>query len=75
MSSNPLPADGYFRLAHIVGNPKAKPPIPALVPVGRSTWFRWVRSGRAPKPLKLGPGITCWRVSDVIQFIEEASRE
>jgi hypothetical protein len=29
-----LPATGYLRLYQIIGNPKADPPIPPLIPVG-----------------------------------------
>lgn len=36
-----------------------------LVPVSRSTWWRYVQSGKAPLPVKLGPGITAWRVGDL----------
>ena len=28
-----LPETGFLRLPQIIGNPKAKPPIPALIPV------------------------------------------
>lgn len=34
-----LPETGYLRLAQIIGNPKANPPIPALIPVSKSTWW------------------------------------
>ncbi len=50
-----LPADGYVRLDTIL----------ALIPVGRSTWWRGVREGRFPPPVKLGPRTTAWRVADI----------
>lgn len=62
---NSLPAEGYVRLPQIIGNPKATPPIPAVVPVSRSTWFAGVRNGRYPKGVKLGPRTTVWRVDDI----------
>jgi prophage regulatory protein len=40
-----------------------------LVPVAASTWWSGVRSGRFPKPLKLGPRTTCWRARDVLALI------
>lgn len=40
-----------------------------LVPVGKSTWWAWVASGKAPRPIRLGR-CTCWRYSDVMDFIE-----
>lgn len=32
------------------------------IPVSRSTWWEGVRTGRDPKPVKLGPRVTVWRV-------------
>jgi len=66
-----LPQTGYLRLSHIIGNPKAEPPIPAVIPVGRSTWWQGVKDGRFPKPVKLGPRTTAWRVNDIRELIEK----
>lgn len=65
MKSIKIPETGFLRLSQIIGNPKAKPPIPAYIPVSRSTWWNGVRLGRFPKPLKLGPRTTVWRVEDI----------
>ena len=65
-----LPPIGYFRLTQILGNKKAIPPIPAIIPVGKSTWWAGVKSGRYPKPVKLGPRTTAWRVEDIRRLIE-----
>lgn len=65
-----LPETGYLRLPQIIGNPKADPPIPAVIPVGKSTWWAGVRSGRYPPPVKLAPRITAWRVEDIRALIE-----
>ena len=40
-----------------------------LVPVGKSTWWAGVKSGRYPQPIKLGPGITVWRMADIRALI------
>lgn len=61
---------GYVRLSQILGNPKANPPIAALIPIGKSTWWTGVREGRYPKPIKLGPRITAWRCEDIRAFID-----
>lgn len=60
-----LPETGYLRLPQILGNPKADPPIPAIIPIGRSSWWAGVKSGRFPKPVKLGPRTTAWSVADI----------
>lgn len=42
-----------------------------LVPVGKSTWWAGVKSGRYPKPVRhLGPRITAWRESDIKAVID-----
>lgn len=69
---NDLPTTGFLRLAQILGNPKAKPPIPPLIPVGKSCWWQGVKDGRFPKPVKLGPRITAWRVADIRAWIAAA---
>jgi len=46
------------------------PDILSLLPIGKSTWWAGVKSGRYPKPIKLGPGITVWRSADVRALIE-----
>jgi prophage regulatory protein len=64
-----LPETGLVRLPQIIGDPTADPPIPPRVPVSRSTWWAGVKSGRFPKPVKLGPRITAWRVEDIRALI------
>ncbi len=51
------------------------PQVLARVPVGRSTLWLWVRDGRFPKPIKLGPMTTAWRASDVAAWLEAAGRD
>ena len=66
-----LPETGYLRLPQIIGNKNTEPPIPAIIPVSKSTWWEGVRSGRFPKPTKkFGPRITAWRVEDIRNLIE-----
>lgn len=65
-----LPATGYLRLAQIVGNPKAQPPIPAIIPVSKSSWWAGIKAGRYPAPVKIGPRTTAWRVEDIRALIE-----
>jgi len=57
---------GFLRLSSILA-----PMGP--IPVGRSTWWEGVKSGRFPKPVKLGPRTTAWRVEDIRQLIERVS--
>ncbi|MBV8107976.1 MAG: AlpA family phage regulatory protein [Hyphomicrobiales bacterium] len=60
-----LPRTGFVRLASILA-----PQGP--IPVGRSTWWAGVKTGRFPKPVKLGPRTTAWKVEDIRKLIETA---
>lgn len=66
-----LPETGYLRIWHIIGDPKATPPIPALIPIGRTSWLNGVRSGKYPKPVKLGKRTTAWAVASIRALIVE----
>ena len=66
MDINPLPISGLLRLAQIIG-PKG------LLPIGASTWWEGVKTGRYPKPVKLGPRITAWRVEDIRALIDSGA--
>lgn len=41
--------------------------------VSRPTIWRWVRNSDFPKPYRIGPAVTRWRMEDVRQW--EQSRE
>ena len=56
---------GFLRLPQIIGNPKAKPPIPAIIPLSRSTWWAGIRLGIYPKPIKLSQRTSAWRRVDI----------
>jgi len=55
-----LPEAGFVRL----------PTVLAVYPVSRSTWWLGVKDGRFPKPVKLGPRTTAWRVSDIRELLD-----
>lgn len=54
---------GFLRLAYILA-PKGP------IPVSKSTWWQGVKDGRFPKPVKLGPKTTAWRVEDIRALVE-----
>ncbi len=59
-----LPFTGFLRLSSILA-----PQGP--IPVSKSTWWAGVKAGRFPKPVKLGPRITAWRVEDIRVLIAQ----
>lgn len=75
-TATPLPVTGFLRLAQIVGNPKAEPPISAIIPISRSTFLAGVKSGRYPlKPVKLSERCTAYRVEEVRALLLSFSGE
>lgn len=70
-----LPDTGFLRLPQIIGNPKATPPIPAIIPVGKSTWWAGVKSGIYPKSIKLSERVTVWAVEDIRAYIDNHSNK
>ena len=70
-----LPETGYLRLPQIIGNQKSDPPIPAIIPVSKSTWWQGVKSGRYPKPVKLSTRVTAWSVESIRELIKQTSGE
>jgi prophage regulatory protein len=63
-----IPETGFLRIRQILGDPKSD--TPPLIPVSRSSWWAGVKSGRYPKPIKMGPKTTCWRAEDIRKLIE-----
>jgi prophage regulatory protein len=67
--SNQLPDTGFVRIWQIVGNKKTN--TSALIPIGRTSFLNGVKSGKFPKPVKLGERTTAWRVQDIRELIEK----
>ena len=65
---NHLPASGFLKLAQILGNPKANPPVPPIIPVCKATWFAGQKgpNPRFPKPVRIGGGRgSFYKVEDI----------
>jgi len=56
-----LPLTGFVRI----------PIILHFIPVSEATWWRGVKEGRFPSPVKLGPRTTAWRVEEIRNLIKE----
>ena len=51
----PIPVHGLLRL----------PQVLSMIPISKSAWWEGCRTGRYPKPVKLGPRTTVWRAEDI----------
>ena len=55
-----------YRLKEIIGDKKAKPPIPAIIPISKSAWHAGILTRQFPLPVKhLGKRISAYRKSDI----------
>jgi predicted DNA-binding transcriptional regulator AlpA len=59
-----LPETGFLRL----------PAVLSLIPIGKTTWWNGVKTGRFPAPVKLGPRITAWRAEDIHAYIAQSNQ-
>jgi len=54
----------YLRLSQIL----------EILPIGRSTWWKGVKDGRFPPPIKLGTRITMWDEEEVLRLVQGGGR-
>ncbi len=54
---------GFLRLSQVL----------SIIPVGKTTWYNGVKSGRYPPPIKIGARITAWKVTDIQNLISSLS--
>ena len=71
--SNTLPDSGFVKLDSIIGNEKKG--IAPLIPVCRRTWYDGVKSGRFPRPVKLGGTRNSWHVDIIRKLIADLNAE
>lgn len=71
MQSQLIPSTGFIRQAQLLGDSKAQPPVPGILPIGATTLWRWVNAGTFPKPIKLSERVTVWHVEDVRAWMDQ----
>ena len=54
-----IPSTGFLRL----------PQVLAIIPISKSVWWEGCKTGRFPKPVKLGPRTTAWRAEDIAALV------
>ena len=60
-----IPATGFLRL----------PQVLTLVPISKSAWWEGCKTGRFPKPVKLGPRTTAWKAEDIAALVKQLGEE
>ena len=64
-----------LRLKQIIGDPKSSPPLEAIIPISKSSWWAGVKTGRFPQAIKLGDNTTVWREDEVRELVDTLSKE
>jgi prophage regulatory protein len=45
--------------------------IPGKIHISKSSWWNGVKTGKFPKPMKLGPRTTVWREAEIDRIVRE----
>jgi len=61
MKSELLPEIGFVRIRTVL----------QIIPVSRSAWYLGIQQNKYPKPVKLGPRSSAWRVQDIRALIDK----
>lgn len=61
-----MPGAALVRLPQIIGK---------IAPVSRSTWWRMVKAGEAPSPVKLSRRVSAWRVAELREWLAAGEQE
>jgi prophage regulatory protein len=70
-SVSPPTSQAFLRLRQIIGDKSSCPPVPPIIPIGKSAWWAGVKAGRYPQPVKLSPRVTVWRASEVLALLKK----
>lgn len=69
-----LPDTAFVRQSQLVRDPK-HPTRPAPLPLSSATFWRWIRDGKFPQPIKLGARVTAWKVGDVRAWLKSQAAQ
>lgn len=68
-----IPENRLLKLRDIIGDPKATPPIPAIIPVCKASWYQGQKTGRYPKPVRIGDSRgTFYKAEEIFKLIASA---
>ena len=60
-----IPETGFVRLSQIL----------EVIPLGKTSWWAGVKSGRFPKPVKLSERCTAWKAEEIRNLIKELGEQ
>ena len=71
---SPTNTSRLLRLSEILGDPDSSPPVPALIPVSKSTWWKGVSDGIYPAPFRISKRSVAWRAEELQSLIDSFQR-
>lgn len=60
-----LPPQGMSRVQQLA----------SILPISKSTIWKWSKEGKFPTPVKLSPTVTAWRNADVLAWLESQNHK
>ena len=60
-----IPTTGFLRLPQVLN----------IVPISKSAWWEGCKTGRFPKPVKLGLRTTAWKAEDIAALVKQLGGE
>jgi len=60
-----MPQTGFMRLSDVL----------KVIPIGKTTWWDGIKTGRFPKPIKLGKRTTAWKAEDIRSLIDALANQ
>jgi hypothetical protein len=71
MAQRNYPAGALVRVNDICRNPKTG--AAGILPLGRSTWYRWIQEGKVPEGVSLaGTATKVWPIETVLALAGQA---
>jgi len=71
---SPTSTSRLLRLSEILGDPHSSPPVPPLIPVSKSTWWKGVSEGIYPAPFRISKRSVAWRAEELQSLIDPFQR-
>ncbi len=57
--------ENLYSLTELTSTPRIK----GVLPVSPATWWRWIKVGDAPAPIRLGGNRVAWKQSDIEAWV------
>jgi prophage regulatory protein len=64
-------APTFLRLKQIIGDDQSDPPVTPIIPISKSAWWKGVKDGLYPSPIKLSSNVTVWRYDEIQELIDD----